>query len=307
MRLFFTLVQTEPSGQCYSYVATVCSSDGLLSWTEPEILTPRDQHLNMGSPGNIVWDQQTQEWVMCLQTYPRPNGEKFGNQDSRLFTMRSRDLETWATPELIRVKGEGVAPEDMGRMIDPYLLEDKDEPGTWLCFFKQNGVSVSVSKTGLCGPWDFVGSVESGENVCCLVDHAQDQYVLFHSPSNGVGVKRSKDPRSGWSDDIALLTLGQDHRAPALPGADTTGWEWPWSVGRLTAGFVLPLDGEEHGGASTAREGQKTHCKSLMFFHASDYAEADERGGFDSFASVALAWSDDPEWLRWEWGTGTQM
>jgi hypothetical protein len=307
MRLFFTLVRTEPSGECYSYVATICSADGMLSWTEPAILTPRDQRLNMGSPGNIVWDAQPGEWVMCLQTYPRPSGEKFGNQDSRLFTMRSSDLVTWAPPELIRVKGESVAEEHMGRMIDPYLLQDKDEPGTWFCFFKQNGVSVSVSTTGLRGPWEFVGSAESGENVCCLVDRAQGEYVLFHSPANGVGIKRSRDPRSGWSEDVALLTLGQDRRAPASPGQDTTGWAWPWSAGRLTAGFVLPLDDTTNGGGAntTAGIGLQSQGTGLLFFHASDYAEADERGGFDTFASVAVAWSDDPHWLQWHWGTGT--
>jgi hypothetical protein len=207
------------------------------------------------------------------------------------------------------VKGEGVAQEDMGRMIDPYLLQDKDEPGTWFCFFKQNGVSVSVSTTGLCGPWEFVGSAESGENVCCLDDRVQGEYVLFHSPANGIGVKRSKDPRSGWSEDVALLTLGQDRRAPALPGEDTTGWTWPWSAGRLTAGFVLRLDEKTNAGEgarTTARVGPRRQRTALMFFHASDYAEGDERGGFDSFASVAVAWSDDPQWLQWHWGTGTQ-
>ena len=34
-------------------------------------------------------------------------------------------------PQLLRVKGAAVAEADMGRMIDPYLLEDKDQPGVW--------------------------------------------------------------------------------------------------------------------------------------------------------------------------------
>ena len=58
-------------------------------------------------------------------------GEKYGNADSRLYTMRSRDLEHWQEPQLLRVKGAGVAEAEMGRMIDPYLLENKDQPGTW--------------------------------------------------------------------------------------------------------------------------------------------------------------------------------
>ena len=35
----------------------------------------------------------------------------------------------------------------------------------------------------------------------------QDEYVLFHSPSNGVGIKRSADLAT-WTDG-PLLTLGQ--------------------------------------------------------------------------------------------------
>jgi hypothetical protein len=29
----------------------------------------------------------------------------------------------------------------MGRMIDAYLLADKDEPGKWWCLYKQNGLT----------------------------------------------------------------------------------------------------------------------------------------------------------------------
>jgi hypothetical protein len=39
--------------------------------------------------------------------------------------------------------------------------------------------------------------------------------------------------------------------------------------------------------------------KALMYFHGSDFSENDLRGGFDNFASIGLAWSDD---LRdWTW------
>jgi hypothetical protein len=55
----------------------------------------------------------------------------------------------------------------------------------------------------------------------------------------------------------------------------------------LTAGFVLDLRKEPTVG------------KCLMFFHGSTYAEKDPRGGFDNFASLGLAWSDDLE--HWQW------
>jgi len=265
-RLFFTLVRIE-DGIPYSYLAWSKSRD-LKVWSAPVLLTPRDRALNFGSPGNVV--RFGDEWVLCLQTYPRPNGEKYGNADARLWTMRSRDLENWGAPELLRVKGPEVPREKMGRMIDPFLLVDKDDPGKWWCFFKQNGVSRSWSRD--LRTWTFVGHTPAGENACVLVDHGE--YVLFHSPPNGVGVKRSSDLAS-WRDE-GVNMLGQR--------------EWPWSQGRLTGAFVLDLRG-------APRVGQ-----ALMFFHGSDYPEEDPRGGFDSFASIGLAWSGDLK--TWLWPVG---
>jgi hypothetical protein len=39
--------------------------------------------------------------------------------------------------------------------------------------------------------------------------------------------------------------------------------------------------------------------KAIMFFHGSRYPEEDPRGGFDNFASIGFAWSDDLE--QWAW------
>ncbi len=69
--LYFSLVRIE-NDSIFSYVAT-STSVNLKDWTEPRILTERDQNLDYSSPGNVI---------------------RFG-----------------------------------GRMIDPYLIEDKDEPG----------------------------------------------------------------------------------------------------------------------------------------------------------------------------------
>jgi hypothetical protein len=263
-RLFFTLVKIEPDGRPFSYAAWSKSRD-LLRWSEPAIFTPRDQNLNYGSPGNIV--RFGDQWVLCLQTYPRPHGEKYGNASARVWTMRSRDLETWSEPELIRVKGPDVPVEKMGRMIDAYLLEDKDEPGRWWCFYKQAGMSMSWSRD--LKTWTQFGRISAGENACVIIDG--DEYVLFHSPANGIGVKRSKDLKK-WRDE-GLLTLGQN--------------AWPWAQGRLTAGFVLDLRNEPAVG------------KALLFFHGSDFPEQDPRGGFDNYASIGLAWSSDLK--SWAW------
>ena len=263
-RLFFPRVKVGTKGQAYSYLASSRSRD-LRQWSEPRLLTPRDLRLNYGSPGNVV--RHGGEWVLCLQTYPRPGGEKYGNADARLWVMRSPDLEAWGEPELLRVKGPDVPRERMGRMIDPFLLADRDDPGKWWCLYKQNGVSRSWSRD--LRTWTYAGHAPAGENACVILDRGE--YVLYHSPENGIGVKRSTD-LAVWRDE-GVLTLGQRG--------------WPWAQGRLTAGFVLDLRGEPAVG------------RALLFFHGSAYPESDPRGGFDSFASIGLAWRTDL--TTWQW------
>lgn len=262
--LYFEIIRTEEDHKPYIYTAWSKSTD-LVHWTKPKIFTPRNLNLNFGSPGDVI--RYKDEWVLCLQTYPRPNGEPFGNAQSRIWMMRSKDLENWGPPELIRVKGPDVPIEKMGRMIDPFLLQDKDDPAKWWCFFKQNGISLSWSRD--LEHWTYIGNFPAGENPCVIPDGSD--YVLFHSPATGIGVKRSKDLKT-WKDE-GVLMLGID--------------QWPWARGRLTAGFVLDL--RKVPGIHTA----------LMFFHGSAYPEQDSRGGFNNFASIGLAWSSDLH--EWNW------
>lgn len=269
-RLFFTLVRTGPDKRAYSYAAWSKSRD-LAHWSEPQPFTPRDARLNFGSPGNLI--RFGGEWVLCLQTYPRPNGEPYGNADSRVWTMRSKDLEAWGAPELLRVKGPDVPQEKMGRMIDPFLLADRDEPGKWWCFYKQNGVSRSWSRD--LKTWSYAGHAAAGENACVILDG--NDYVLFHSPANGIGMKRSKNLET-WTD-MGVFTLGQN--------------AWPWAQGRLTAGFVLDLRREASVG------------KALLFFHGSEFPENSPKGGFDTYASIGIAWSDDLK--TWAWPGGARQ
>ena len=256
---------SEEDGLVYWYVAVSTSRD-LRQWSAPRKLTAQDQRMNFSSPGNVV--RVGDEWILCVQTYPIPGlrrggPTRFGDSTARLYIMRSPDLQHWSEPELLRVKGEDVKVEDMGRMIDPFLLRGPDD--RWWCFYKQHGASRSWSNN--LRQWTYDGRFPCGENVCIVRD--QDEYVLFHSPSNGVGVKRSRDLHE-WRE-VDLLRLGQP--------------EWPWAQGRLTAGFVLDLRHDPQVG------------KALMFFHASRYPEA--KGGFYANASIGLAWSDD---LRtWDW------
>ncbi len=269
--LYFTLVETEADGRVYSYVAFAKSRD-LKTWTPAQKITERNQDLDFSSPGNVI--RHGREWVLCLQTYPRPNYTadqmpRFGTGNARLFLMRSPDLEHWSAPELMRVKGPGVDERSLGRMIDPYLLADPHEKGKFWVFYKQNGVSHSYSNDLV--NWTFAGSAESGENVCVLRE--KDGYYLFNSPKNGINIKYSTDLQH-WADWGPLITLGQDQ-----PG-------WDWARGRLTAGAVLDLRGVRGIG------------QYLMFFHGSG-PHTEEQGDFDKNASIGLAWSSD---LRtWHW------
>jgi hypothetical protein len=266
--LFFTLVRTE-DGKIYSYTAESHSVD-LKNWSPEKILTPKDQSLDFSSPGNII--KYKNEWILCLQTYPRPDytsdqGVRYGTSEARLYTMRSKDLKNWSEPEIIKVKGTDVEIAKMGRMLDPYLLEDKDEKGKWWCFYKQNGVSMSYSYD--LRNWTFYGHTKSGENVCVLNEN--NEYILFHSPENGISIKRSSDLKS-WNDWGNPITLGQD--------------EWDWAKGRITAGTVMNLKAKKKLG------------KYIMFFHGSG-PKTESEGDFDKNASIGIAWSDDL--LHWDW------
>lgn len=266
--LFFTLVEIESDGKIFSYTATSMSDD-LIHWTLPRKLTPRDQHLNYSSPGNII--RFKDEWILCLQTYPRPDYvvsqmPKSGDKNARLFIMRSNDLQYWSKPELLKVKGANVPVSEMGRMIDPYLLQDKDQPSKYWCFYKQNGVSSSYTYDF--ENWTYFGHTESGENVCVLVDN--NQYVMFHSPGNGIGIKRS-DNLVNWIDQVPLITLGQK--------------DWQWASGRITAGTVIVMK-------------DNPDAKYLMFFHGSGPLKEKE-GDFDKNASIGIAWSNDLQ--NWDW------
>ncbi len=266
--LFFTLIRTE-AGKVYSYTAMSHSSD-LKNWSPVKIITPKDQSLDFCSPGNVV--RYHNEWIICLQTYPRPDYTvaqmpRFGTGDARLYIMRSKDLENWSTPEMMKVKSPEVSFAKMGRMIDPYLLEDKTEKGKWWCFYKQNGVSMSYSYD--LKKWTFFGYTESGENACVLYENKE--YILFHSPKNGIAIKRSSDLKN-WKDWGKLITLGQDH--------------WDWAKGRITAGVALDISGNKKFG------------KYVMFFHGSGPL-TEEKGGFDKNASLGIARSDNL--LTWDW------
>lgn len=214
--LFFTLVENAEDGQFF-YVAE-CVSRDFIHWSEPVILTEKDKNKNFSSPGNVIL--YNGEYYLCLQTYPRPNNETYGNNDSRVYIMKSKDLLHWEKPRLLKVKSN-IPVENMGRMIDPYILDDN---GLFYCFFKQNGVSFSASNDLM--NWEFQGNTDCGENVCVVKQNGE--YLIFHSPENGIGLLKTKDFKQ--FDDCGITTLQQE--------------KWKWAKDRITAGFVLELPEE---------------------------------------------------------------
>lgn len=265
IRVWFTENHALPGGGMRSHLAEIRTRD-LVAWTAPRALTAPGDPRNWSSPGNVVRDGA--EWVMCLQTYPTPPGGYIGDETCRLHTMRSRDLESWSEPELLRVKGDEASEAEMGRMIDPYLLRDKDDPGLWWCFYKQNGVSISRSRD--LRHWQYAGRADCGENVSALVQDGE--YLLMHSPgADGMGLLASPDLRQFRELVPERILLGY----PA----------WPWARRRLTAGTVLDARAEPGLGVY------------LLFYHGS--AELPGCHEHISASTLGLAWSRD---LRhWTW------
>lgn len=256
MYLYFTMVHQEEREQYFTI--GMCKSTDLIHWSEPVSLTLKDKAKEYSSPGNLFYHDGS--WYLCMQTYCRENGERFGNENSRIYTMRTTDLEHFEEPVLLRVKGKDVPEEEMGRMIDPFLVRDKDAPEIIWCFYKQNGVSWSWSRDLV--NWTWAGSAPCGENVCVIVKDGL--YWIFHSPENGIGLLKSADLK---------------HFEPGAPDNYLSQSRFLWARDRITAGFVL--DGTQIPGIDGY----------LMFYHGDD-----ERGGdFPFGASIAMAYTPDLE------------
>lgn len=270
--LFYTYVHEEEHRLLYWYVGESTSRD-LEHWSAPHLITPKDQNLNYSSPGSLI--RFGGEWILCFQSYPivnmhRGDALRFNDSRSRLFLSRSRDLKSWSPPELMKVKGPHVSERDMGSMIDPFLLQDKDIPGKWWCLYKQNGMIISSTSKDLVNwaPSDIV--IAHGENPDVIVQGKD--YVLFYAPRNGIGIKRSPDLRE-WRDDGAPITLGQNH--------------WPWAETRLTAGYVADM-----------RDVPGVH-KYVLVCHSMGPGKLKTDANTNANCSIVIAWSDDLK--TWHW------
>lgn len=197
--------------------------------------------------------------------YKRSERRRFGNKDCRIWITRSKDLENWSEPEMLWVKGEG---KDPGKMIDAYLLEDKDEKGKLWVFYKQAGANYSYSYDLI--NWTYHGKVKAGENVCVWVEN--DEYYMLHSPEVGMGLMKSKD-LSEWEHVFDENVLGQE--------------DWcHWAGQRVTAGYLLDLREDPRVG------------KGIMLFHGQGPAPKSTEI-LNSGTDLGIAWSDDL--ISWEW------
>jgi len=238
--LFFTVSEKE-DGYMYNRIGMASSKD-LVSWTEPVIITDKDLNTNYCSPGNII--KRGDEYIMCFTSYPMPFKYSVcdhADETARLFTMSTRDFETFTEPLMLLPKGDTPA-DELGRMIDPFIIE-KD--GEYCLFYKQNGVSLSKSHDLV--NWEYIGHTDGGENACVI--EFEGRYLLIHSPSNGIGFMSSDDLLT-WTDR-GVTTLDQE--------------KWSWASSRLTAGFAMK-----------AKEG--CPYKYILFFHGSDNSEPETHG-----------------------------
>lgn len=258
---FHTAVEQNQGN--YSLFVDVVTSFDLVGWSNPRRLTASG--LNFSSPGNIL--RRGDEWVLCVQSYPTKPGQAYGSDESRLWTMKSRDLEHWDAPVLLQPQGCQANWGRGRRQIDPYLVE---HDGKLWCFYKNDGqLGLLVSDEGQnwreASPDRPVLSQNQTpdgstvENPCVVRDGTE--WVLFFAPcreGRGIGVARSEDLLN-WRE-VRYLDF------PALP----------WAPGGPTAAMVL-----ETGGAM----GRWT-----MFFHGDREAPHG--------AALGVAWSDDLEHWR---------
>lgn len=270
--LFYSYVLEEEHHLIYWYVAESTSRD-LKHWSTPHLITPKGQNLNYSSPGSLV--HVGNEWILCFQTYPIVNMHRgdpllFGDSRSRIFISRSHNLTSWSPPQMIKVKGPSASEKDMGSIIDPFILRDKDNPSKWWCLYKQNGMIRASWSNDLVTwvPTDIV--IAMGENPDVIVQGKD--YVLFYAPKNGIGVKRSPDLRQ-WRDAGPPITLGQSH--------------WPWAETRLTAGYVADM-----------REVPGVH-KYVLVCHSMGPGKNKTDANTNANCSIVIAWSDDLN--AWHW------
>jgi hypothetical protein len=130
VQCYYTNAEQVENG--YRLCLEVVETGDLAHWSAPRRLTTSP--LSFSSPGNVLKVGDT--YVLCVQSYPVNPGELWGNETSRLWLMRSRDLQAWDEPRMIYPQGCQGSWTTSHRQIDPYLVR---HAGNFYCFYKTSG------------------------------------------------------------------------------------------------------------------------------------------------------------------------
>ncbi len=259
LHCFYT-ASFQGNGTIVSHIEHVQSRD-LRTWERcPDVVADPPV---FWSVGNVIRAQG--EWVLCMQDYRIPPGEKFAGDDARLWTARSADLMTWKPPVSINPGGANVRWRPTKRQIDPFIV---GHAGRYWCFYKGGGLGLLASDdlvhwTEACvdrpafAPADTPDG-SSMENPCVVRDG--DEFVLFFSPNRkqrGIGVARSTD-----------LIAWHDSRYLDFP-------KRPWMLGRGVPNAAMVIDVRADLGVW------------LMVFHSDDDEHVLHSG------VLGLAWSEN--------------
>lgn len=256
-----------PCKDSYRLSVGVARSRDLKTWSSHGVIP--ESPLNFSSPGNVL--RVGDEWLMCIQSYPIDPGSQWGNEDSRLWLVRSRDLISWSEPEPIHPEGSLVTWTHSRRQIDPYLVKKGDE---YWCFYKASG-QIGAMVSGDLRTWRHVHperpvlsplDTPDGSTLenPCIVATDGGAYAMFFSPcraGRGIGVAYSENLLQ-WRD-IHYLTFP----------------DMLWADGGPTAAMVLDMRPELG--------------VWLMGFHGE---RRDEKNSHS--AAIGFAWSTDLE--KWK-------
>lgn len=256
---FYTHIDSKRMRKGWHLALSRITSGDLLEWSAPEILL--DSPYGFSSPGNAI---ETEEgFLLCLQSYPIDPGEVYGNQNCRLWLMKSRNLKSFDPPVLISEEGCTASWARTRRQIDPYLVR---ADGLYYVFYKTDGcLGLMKSRDGKhfeeasAAPvlWPYQTPDQStAENPCIIRDGGG--YRMFFAPC-----RKGRGIGTAWSRDLLCWESIRYLDFPQLP----------WAPGGPTAPMVMD---------DRCRTG-----KWLMFFHGDTQGE---HGG-----ALGLAYSDDLE------------
>lgn len=167
----------------YSHIEHIRTRD-LATWERcPDVVADPPVYWSVG---NVI--RAHGEWVLCMQDYRVPPGEKWAGDDARLWITRSADLMTWQPPVSINPVGAQVNWRPGRRQIDPFLVE---HDGRCWCFYKGGGLGLLVSDDLIawreaCVDRPAIGPMDTPdgctmENPCVVRDG--DEFVLFFAPN----------------------------------------------------------------------------------------------------------------------------